>query len=200
MCFHSRLIHGCGHYQWGGVFVRCSTERRFDKGELDEGCSAMWSHGFRTIGTVAQCPKCVKAKAKTDDKLAAIKAQLRALKTSIGARPTKKSEGEADTPAESDPATVATAGVESPFAVASSYPTPDEDNNVEDDEDDEVNEVMEEIKYLYSEVSYGSVPEHPVPEHPDPEHRPLKLVRDVVLARGPAISQSTRRGRRWVSG
>ena len=160
----------------------------------------MWSHGFRTIGTVALCPKCVKAKAKTDDKLAVIKAQLRALKTTIGARPTKKSEGEADTPAESDPATVATAGVKSPAAVTSPCPTPEEDNTVEDDEDDEVNEVMEEIKYLYSEVSYGSVPEHPVPKRQDPEHRPLKLVRDVVLAGDPVISQSTRWGRRWVSG
>jgi hypothetical protein len=165
----------------------------------------MWSHGFRTIGTVALCPKCVKVRAKTDDKLAAIKARLRALKTTIGARPTRKSEGEADTSAESDLATVATAGVESPVAVASSDSTPDEDNNVEDDEDDEVNEVMEEIKYLHSEVSNGPdpdhpVPEHPVPEHPDPEHRPLKLVRHVALARDPVISQSTRWGRRWVSG
>lgn len=194
MCFHSRLIHGCGHSQWGGVFVRCSTERRFDKGELDEGCSAMWSHGFRTISTVAQCPKCVKARANTDDKLAAIKAQLQALKTTIGARPTKKSEEEADTPAKSDP-----------VAVASSYSAPEEDYGAEDNEGDEVNEVMEEIKYLHSEVSYGSVPEHPVPEqpapkHPDPEHRPLKLARHGASARDPVISQSTRWGRRWISG
>lgn len=152
----------------------------------------MWSHGFRTISTVGQCPKCVKAKAKTDDKLAAIKAKLQALKTTIGAHPTKKGEGEVHAPAESDP-----------VAVASSYPTPEGDGCMEDDEDDEVNEVMEEIKYLHSEVSYGEVPEQPVPEqppkHPDPEHRPLKLARHGILARDPVISQSTRWGRRWIS-
>ncbi|KAK1833817.1 hypothetical protein QBC39DRAFT_345257 [Podospora conica] len=215
MCYHRRCIYTCGHYRWGQLVRRCETELRFDKGELAEGCSAMWSHACCTIGAVVSCPKCRDKKANTDDKLAAIKAQLHALKSTIGARTSAESDSATVAAVESVPTALAAAGVESPLAATSSCPTLEEDNDVEDDE---VHEEMEEIDFLllYGQVSFSSDPEHPVPEHPapehsvseqpipkhpDPEHRPLNLGRRVVSARDPLISesQSTRWGRRWIS-
>jgi len=80
MCFHARLLYsGCNHSVFLEASRLCPTEKAFDRGEVDTGCSQMWSHGFNTVKVDGNCAKCTATACKTNYKLSVIKEQLKFL-------------------------------------------------------------------------------------------------------------------------
>lgn len=87
MCFHSRVVFSCGHHEWRGIISPCQVEREFDNGLRDEGCSEMWSHGYRTVRIDRQsCKPCNERHTKISDKFAAIKERLQILREDLERR------------------------------------------------------------------------------------------------------------------
>ncbi|AEO65462.1 uncharacterized protein THITE_27672, partial [Thermothielavioides terrestris NRRL 8126] len=80
MCFHRRVVFGCGHHAWQGLTRPCEREKAFNRGEVDTGCSVMWSHGFDTTRVQEDCAKCKDTKAGQEFRLGVVKEQIKALK------------------------------------------------------------------------------------------------------------------------
>ncbi|KAK0730814.1 hypothetical protein B0H67DRAFT_445715, partial [Lasiosphaeris hirsuta] len=80
MCHHGRTLFSCGHSEWKGLNNMCHLEEAFERGERDEGCSEMWSHGFNTIRVDVLCEPCTLAKEMIDHRFQAIKQRIKALR------------------------------------------------------------------------------------------------------------------------
>ncbi|KAK4033999.1 hypothetical protein C8A01DRAFT_39517 [Parachaetomium inaequale] len=80
MCFHRRLVFACSHHAWLGLTRPCELEQSFDRGDVDTGCSARWSHGFDTVRMQAKCPRCTKTQEGHRFRFGIVKDQIAVLK------------------------------------------------------------------------------------------------------------------------
>ncbi|KAL2024170.1 hypothetical protein VTK56DRAFT_9326 [Thermocarpiscus australiensis] len=158
MCFHKRLIFGCGHYAWLGISRPCEVEQSFNRGEVDTGCNAMWSHGYDAIRVQKDCPRCAKLKKRQELRLGVVKERLKAIKEQVKQikgipeveddekmSPDSEAGSHSDNTAEDDASRCASSPVKT-----------DDTGNTSLEELDHANESMDEVRF-------------------DPKRRPLKL-------------------------
>ena len=168
MCFHKRLIFPtCNHSAFLFLTRPCAVEQAFARGEVDVGCSSVWSHGYDTIRVSGLiCPQCAERKAKEDVRVGEVKERLRGLREKLGLGKVGGSESQGE--GEKDGSESAGSGSVPPGSGSGSGSVSADEmgeriSSEEDgDSDDEfANEVMEEVRY-------------------DPDHRSFKL--PVVIA------------------
>lgn len=183
MCFHARLLYsGCNHSVFLEASRPCQVEKAFDCGEVDTGCSQMWSHGFNTVKVDGNCTKCTATACKMSYKLSVVKEQLKFLSNQlqdISKRTSSKSSSSSDgttdgdesssedasgpsTELPSSPTTTRTAGSEERNAKTGTADTSMELGSTSGSGDEEKAEDGDE---KMMEVSYR-----------DPMHRPLRLL------------------------
>jgi hypothetical protein len=90
MCYHRRTVYACNHFAWGDVFNPCETEKKFDGGEANVGCSRMWSHGMCTNKVKTMCKDCAKDKTEIATKLGAVKEAIKKLRENLDGRVEKR--------------------------------------------------------------------------------------------------------------
>jgi hypothetical protein len=156
MCFHRRLVFACSHYAWLGLTRPCELEQSFDRGDVDTGCSAMWSHGFDTVRVQDNCARCTKAQKSHSYRFGIVKDQIAVLKEHLrmikGASEIKEREWLHMDAAVQDDAESKSDGTEGADASSSG----ETDDTSVDGEVECLDEAMEEVRV-------------------DPKHFPLKL-------------------------
>ncbi|KAK3939143.1 hypothetical protein QBC46DRAFT_233136, partial [Diplogelasinospora grovesii] len=80
MCYHGRVLYICNHSSWGNVVRQCEAEQEFERGEIDQGCSRMWPHAYKTVRVQTDCKPCIEKKAQMDAKLSEVKTRMKAIK------------------------------------------------------------------------------------------------------------------------